>query len=70
MCIRDRGTHVERVDHLRFEVLGHVAVDDPVCDTLGDGGLADTRLSHEDLSLIHIWRIDHSDIRGCNLLVQ
>ena len=45
---RDQGTHVERVDHLRFEVLGHVAVDDPVCDTLGDGGLADTRLSHED----------------------
>ena len=45
---RDQGTHVERVDHLRLQVLGHVAVDDPVCDTLGDGGLADTRLTHED----------------------
>ena len=44
----DQGTHVERVDHLRLQILGHVAVDDPVCDTLGDGGLADTRLTHED----------------------
>ena len=34
-----RAPHVERVDRLRFQVLGHVAVDDTPGDTLGDGRL-------------------------------
>ena len=37
---RDKGAHVERVDHLRFQVFGHVAVHDTVGDALGDGSLA------------------------------
>ena len=44
----DQRAHIEREDHLRLQVLGHVAVDDPVGDSFGDGRLADTRLAHED----------------------
>ena len=44
----DQRTHVEREDHLRFQVLRHVAVDDPVGDALGDRRFADARLAHEN----------------------
>ena len=44
----DQRTHVQRVDDLRFQVLGHVAVDDPPGDAFGDGRLADARLADQN----------------------
>ena len=54
----DQCAHVEREDHLRFQVFGHVAVDDPVGDSLGDGRLADTRLAHENRVVLRTARKD------------
>ena len=55
---RDQGSHVERVDRLRFQVLGNVAVDDPAGDALGDGGLADTGFADEDRVVLRAPRKD------------
>ena len=44
----DKGTHVERVDGLRLQVFGHVAADDTLRQTFGDGGLAHAGLADED----------------------
>ena len=44
----DQRTHIEREDNLRLQILGHIAVDNTVCDTLGDGGLTDTGLTYKD----------------------
>ena len=54
----DQRTHVEREDHLRLQVLGHVAVHDTVGDTLGDGRLTHTGLTHEDGVVLRTARKD------------
>ena len=54
----DQGAHVERIDDLRLEVLGHVAVDDPAGDALGDGRLADAGFAHEDRVVLRAARED------------
>ena len=54
----DQRTHVQRVDDLRFQVLGHVAVDDPAGDALGDGGFADAGLAHENRVVLRAPRKD------------
>ena len=64
---RDQGPHVERIDRLRFQVLGNVAVDDPAGDTLGDGGLADTGFADEDRIVLRAPRQDLQ--HAANLLV-
>ena len=43
-----QGTHVERIDLLVLEVLGHVASQDTVGQTLYNGGLTRTRLTNQD----------------------
>ena len=54
----DQRTHVQRVDDLRLQVLGHVAVDDPAGDALGDGGFADAGLAHENRIVLRAPRKD------------
>ncbi len=44
---RDQRAHVEREDALVFQALGHFAVDDALCETLDDRGLADARLTDQ-----------------------
>ena len=44
----DECPEVERDDPLLLERLGHVAADDPLGESLGDGRLADARLADED----------------------
>ena len=54
----DQRTHVQRVDDLRLQVLGHVAVDDPAGNALGDGGFADAGLAHENRVVLRAPRKD------------
>ena len=44
---RDQRAHVERENALVAQALGHLAVDDALCKTLDDRGLADTRLADQ-----------------------
>ena len=44
---RDERAQVERHDLAVLEALGHVAAHDPLRESLGDGGLADARLTDE-----------------------
>src|SRR5690606_27482894 len=44
---RDQSTHVERVDRAMRERIGHLALDDQPRETLGERGLADAGLAHE-----------------------
>ncbi len=44
----DQGGQVERVDLLVAQQLGNLAVGDPRCQALDDGGLADARLAEQD----------------------
>ena len=41
-----------------FGFSGHVAVDDPAGDALGDGGLADAGLAHENRVVLRAARKD------------
>ena len=43
----DQGAHVERQQLLVLEALGHVALDDALGQTLGDGGLADAGIADQ-----------------------
>ena len=43
----DQGAHVERIDHLRAQVLRHIPVHDPVSDTLCNGRLTHTGFSDQ-----------------------
>ena len=63
----NQRTHVERVNHLRLEVLGHVAVDNTVGNALGDGRLAHTGLTDQDRVVLRTARknLQHA----ANLLV-
>ena len=45
---REQRADVERPDPLALEAFGHVAGDDPLCEALGDCGLADARLADQD----------------------
>ncbi|MNJ29482.1 hypothetical protein D3C77_240510 [compost metagenome] len=44
----DQGAHVERQHLLVLQAFGHVAVDDPQCESFDDGGLADAGLADQD----------------------
>ena len=44
----DEGTHVQRENGLILKALGHVALDDALGQTLGDGGLTDTGFADQD----------------------
>ena len=44
----DQGTHVEAVDGLRLQVLGHVAADDTLRQSFSNSGLTHTGLADED----------------------
>ena len=44
----DKSTHVKRVNLLVFQVLGHIAADDSVCQTLHNSGLSHTGLTDKD----------------------
>ncbi len=44
---RDQRAHVERENALVAEALGHFTVDDPLCQSLDDGRLADAGLADE-----------------------
>src|SRR5690606_4326930 len=44
----DEGRNVERDEFLTFERLGDIARDNPLSESLDDGGLTDTRLTDED----------------------
>ena len=44
----NQRAHIERENQLRLQILGHVAIHHTVGDTLGNGGLSDTRLAHEN----------------------
>ena len=44
----DEGTHVEGVNLLVFQVLGHITTDDSVRQALHYGSLAHARLTDED----------------------
>ena len=46
-CASDQGTHVEGDHPFVFEALGHVALDNPQSQTLGDGRFADARLADQ-----------------------
>ena len=54
----NQRTHVERVDHLRLQVLRDVAVDNPPCNALGDGRLADARLADQNRVVLRTARED------------
>ncbi len=44
----NQGTHVERVDLLLLQVLGHVAAHDALCQALDDGGLPRAGFTDQD----------------------
>ena len=48
LCARNQRTHIQRVDKFTAQVFGHLAVDNSVGDTLGNGGLTHARLSHKN----------------------
>ena len=47
-CACNQRTHVQGIDFLAFQVLRDIAVDDPLRDAFGNGGLADARLTDQD----------------------
>ena len=54
----DERAHVEREDPLRLEPLGHVALDDPDRQPLGDGRLAHAGLADQDRVVLRPARED------------
>ena len=44
----NQGTHVERIDGLRLQVLGHIAADDTLRKALGNSRLSNTGLADEN----------------------
>ena len=46
-CVRDQRAHVQGEDGLVLEPLGHVPPDDPLGQTLGDGGFAHAGLTDQ-----------------------
>ena len=57
----DERAEIERDDPLVLEPLGHVAADDPLGEPLGDGRLADTRLTDQDRVVLGAPRQDLDD---------
>ena len=47
LCTGHKGPHIKRIYLLAAQILGHVAAYDPLCEPLGDGGLACTGLTDE-----------------------
>ncbi len=43
----NQGAHIESNDPFRFQVFGHVSLDDTVSDAFSDGGLAHARITNE-----------------------
>ena len=44
----NQRAHIERIDHLRAQIFGHIAIDNTVSNTLGNSRLTDTRLTDEN----------------------
>ena len=59
---RDQGTEVEREDPALFQAVRHVPMDDTLCQSLGDGGLADARLTDQDGVVLGLAREDADDV--------
>ncbi len=57
-CTCNQGTHVEREHFLAFQVFRHVAVDDTLCQSLYDGGLAHAGFTNQDRVVFRTARQD------------
>ncbi len=44
----DQRAHIQGIDFLAFQILRHIAVDDPLGDPFGNGGFAHARLADQD----------------------
>ena len=62
LCARDQRAHIEREDGLVLQSLGHVAAHDALRQTLGDGRLADARLTDEHRVIFRFAREDAHDV--------
>ena len=62
LSARDERAHIEGKDGLVLQPLRHVAADDTLGETLGDGGLADARLADEDGVVLGLTREDTDDV--------
>ena len=62
LCARDQRAHIEREDGLVLQSLGHVAAHDALRQTLGDGRLADARLTDEHGVIFRFAREDADDV--------
>ena len=62
LCARDERAHVQREDRLVLQGLRHVAADDPLRQSFGDGRLADARLADEHGVVLRLARQDADDV--------
>ena len=67
LCTRNQCAHIERIDPLREQIFGYIAIDDAVGNTLHNGGLSDSRLTHKDGVVFGATREDLQ--HSANLLV-
>ena len=62
LCASHQSTHVQAQHGAVFQVLRHIAPDDPLGQTLGDGRLADARLTDEAGVVLRLAGQDADDI--------
>ena len=62
LCASHQSTHVQAEHGAVFQVLRHIAPDDPLGQTLGDGRLADARLTDEAGVVLRLTGQDADDI--------
>lgn len=62
LCTGNECAHIQREYRLILKSFGDIAADDTLGKSLGDGGLADTRLAYENRVVLRLSRQNANDI--------